>query len=473
MGLSLWGDPRIQDDTLAVIAPRAILAYGLQLCVVRKRCKFLFRESHLNAMKVKVEEVSSIEKRLAIEVDTALIESELGQAYAALSRQVKIPGFRPGKVPRRILEQKFKGDVERDVIQRLQLKATAEAVQSHKVPMLGEPQFIPGAFVSTAPYSFVARVEVKPDVNAQDWKGIVLKKQDSSVDEKAIDEQLAKMQASRTELSAVEGRDVVNEDDVAVIDFDATLDGQPFQGSVGRSVSVEVNAGELVDAHLPALKGAKVGVETSFEYTFPSTYRAEELQGKTAQFKATVKEIKSKSVPALDDAFAKSLGMDSISTLRARVQADLTKSEKNKQNNEEREAVFNALIAKNSFECPNALIEHGIDMMLEAALGSMYQSGIDPRTLSMDWGSLRNELRPRAEREARGQLILESVAKQQKIEVSDAQLEQELPIIAAEVQAPLTQIQQRFADPRSRETLRYRVIEDKAMELVKSHAKYE
>ncbi len=424
-------------------------------------------------MKVKVEDVSSIEKRLSIEVESSFVEVELGQAYAALSRQVKVPGFRPGKVPRRILEQRYRGEVEKDVVQRVQLKATIEAVQSNKVAMLGEPQFIGGALLSNVPYAFVARVEVKPDIEAKDWKGIVLKRAVSSVDDKAIDAQIERMLNSRTELKTIEGRDTVNTGDVAIIDFESGTDGQKFAGSDGKDVTVEVRAGELVEGLMPQLDGAKVGAVVKFDYVFPTSYTDEAMRGKTAQFEATVKEIKAKVAPALDDAFAKTLGFDSLAALRERVQNDLIGSEKNKAENDERQAVFEALIAKNQFECPNTLIEHGVNMLLEAAFGSMFQSGIDPRTLSLDWNSLRQELRPRAEREARGQLVLEGVARQEKLEVDDTELQKQLPTIAAELRVPLTQVQQRFADARQRESLRYRVLEDKAMELVKSHAKYE
>jgi trigger factor len=260
---------------------------------------------------------------------------------------------------------------------------------------------------------------------------------------------------------------------VALIDFVGTVKGEKFDGGDGKDVSVDVSQGELIEGNMPQLDGVKVGERKQFDYAFPTDYRDEALRGVTATFNATVKSLKTKLAPAVDDAFAKSLGFEDLASLKARVRNDLTKSEKNRIENEERQAIFEGLIAKNPFECPNALIEHGVNMLLEAAFGSMMQSGVDPRTLSLDWNSLRQEVRPRAEREARGQLVLEGVARQEKLEVSDDELRSQIPTIAEELRVPVSNIEQRFADASKRESLRYRVLEDKAMALVKSHVKYE
>jgi len=377
-------------------------------------------------MKVQVEDVSSIEKRLSIEVEPALVEKELTAAYTNLARQVKVPGFRPGKIPRRILEQKFRSEVEADVVKRVQLLGFIDALKETNVAAVGDPSFSGGKIEAQKPFSYSARVEVKPVVTAKDYKGLALPKPDVTVPEDRVTEQLARMQSQRTEVADVQGRDVVQKGDLAVIDFDATKNGAAFPGNTGRDVTVEVADGQLIEGNLPELQGAKVGEKKELDYTFPADYRVDEVKGQTARFVVTVKSIKEKKVPALDDAFAKTLGEESLDTLKARMRKDLEKAAKNRAEVDERDALFKALYEKNPIDVPQAMVNRGVDFMLENALGGLMRSGMDPNMLQLDWGKLREELRPKAMLEVRGQLLLEAIAKEEKLEVSEAEIDERM-----------------------------------------------
>lgn len=424
-------------------------------------------------MKVQVENVSSTEKRLSIEVEPAMVEKELTLAYQALSHEVKLPGFRSGKIPRRILEQKYKSDVEADVVRRVQMKAFIDAVKQEKVPVIGDPHMSGGAIVKDQPFAFTARVEVKPDVSAKDYRGLGLKKLAAEVTDAQVQEQLLRLTQSRATVEAITSRDVAQKGDFAVIDFDATKDGAPFPGNTGRGVTVEVAPGELVEGNLPQLEGAKVGEPKVIDYSFPADYRVEEVKGQTARFTVTVKELKEKKAPALDDAFAKTLGVESLVELTTRVRADLERAAKNRVAVDERDEVFKKLIEKNAIDIPTALVERGIDIMLDAAFGNMTRSGVDPRMLNLDWNKLRDELRPRSEVEVRGQLLLEAITKQEQITVTPDDLERKLETMAKETGAPIATVKAQYKSVDAQEALRHRVLEDKAFELVKSHAKYE
>ncbi|MEW5741765.1 MAG: trigger factor [Myxococcota bacterium] len=424
-------------------------------------------------MKVQVENVSSIEKRLSIEVDPSFVEKELAQAYAQLSHQVKLPGFRPGKVPRRILEQKFKNEVEADVIKRVQLRAYIDAVKEHNVPAVGDPHLSGGKLEAQKPFTFTARVEVKPHLTPKDYKGLTLKKISSEVPEEKVEEQLTRLRESRATVEKLEGRDVAQSGDLAVIDFDATQGGQPFPGNQGRDVTVEIAPGELIQGNLPQLEGMKVGDKKSFDYAFPADYRVEEVKGKTARFEVTLKELRGKKVPAADDAFAKDVGQESLAALKARIRGDLERAAKRTAAADERTDVFQKLIEKNDFEVPQALVERGIDIMLDGAFGQMQRQGFDLRNLNLDWGKLRDELRPRSLVEVRGQLLLEAITTEEKLDVTDADLDAELELISQETGMPVAAVKAQFKSPQQKDTLKGRVLERKAIELIKSHAKYE
>jgi len=424
-------------------------------------------------MKVQVEDVSPIEKRLQIEVEPSFVEKELSQAYAQLSRQVKLPGFRPGKVPRRILERKFKSEVEADVIRRVQLRAFIDAVKQHNLPAVGEPHLSGGTIEASKPFAFTARVEVKPEITPKDYKGLTLKKFSTDVSEDKVEEQIERLRQSRITIEKLEGRDVAQRGDLAVIDFDATRGGQPFPGSTGRDITVKVADGEVVDGYLPQLEGVKVGETKTFEYTFPADYRVDAVKGQTATFTVTLKELRGKKVPEADDAFAKDLGHESFEALKARIRQDLERAARRSAAADERADVFQKLIERNDFEVPNALVERGIESMLERAFGQMQRNGFDFRRLNLDWNKLREELRPKSLTEVRGRLLLEAIATAEKLEVTDADLDAECEIISAETGVPLPAVKAQFKSEEGREALKSRALERKALEFVKSHAKFE
>ncbi len=424
-------------------------------------------------MKVQVETVSPIEKRLSIEVEPAYIEKELTQAYATLARQVKMPGFRPGKVPRRILEQHYRNEVEADVLKRVQVLAFVDAVREQNVPAVGDPHFTGGKIEAQKAYAYTARVEVKPEFEAKDYKGLTLKKFDTAVADEKVTEQLERIRQSRMSLTEVTDRTAVQKNDMVTVDFDATIDGNTFPGNTGRDVTIEVIDGQLIDGNLPQLEGAVLGEKKEFDYPFPADYRVEEVKGKTARFVVTVKTIKTKVVPPLDDAFAQTMGFATVDEFTARIRRDLQRAKARETENDEREDLFKKLAEKNAIEVPNSLVQRGIDVMLDNALGSMQRSGMDLRSLNLDWAKLREDLRPKSEAEMRGQLILEAVARAEKLEVTDDDVEQKLVSMAEEAGAPLASVKKQFVEAEAKSNLRARLMEDKAIALIKQHAQFE
>lgn len=423
-------------------------------------------------MKVQVEDVSSIEKRLSIEVEPALVDKELTAAYANLSKQVKLPGFRPGKVPRRILEQRFGGEVEADVVRRVQLLGFIDALKQVEVAAVGDPSFSSAAKLEPQkPYAYTARVEVKPAVTAQDYKGLELAAPDATVDEAKVNEQLERLQGQRTQVIDVTDRDVVKQGDLVTIDFDATKDGQAFPGNTGRDVTVEVAPGSLLEGNVPELEGAKKGEQKAWDFTFPEDYRVDEVKGAAAHFVATVKAIKERKVPALDDALAKELGDETLDALKKRVRADLERAAKNRAEADAREAVFKALEEKNRIDVPQAMVNRAIDFMLENALGGLMRSGMDPNMLQLDWSKLRDELRPKATLEVRGQLLLEAIAKAENIEATDADVEARMEQLAKENDVGLPILQKQYRTPEAKDGLKHRVKEEKTIAFLRDHAK--
>ena len=423
-------------------------------------------------MKVQVEELSPIEKKLSIEVDSTRVADELTRAYTSIGKQVKLPGFRQGKVPRRILEQRFREQVEDDVIQRVVQSAYVEAITQHNVEPVSQPQVTNSGLKPGSPFSFEARVEVKPKIEAKDYKELPLKKTDTAVTDAQVNEQIEKMRESHSTLEPVEGRDVAQAGDFATVDYEATIDGQPFTGSKAEGVTAEITPGELVDSNIAALEGVKVGDTKELDYAFPPDYRVEEVKGKTAHFKLQLKGIKAKKVPELNDELAKELGAPTVDELRAKIRSNLEATQKSKAAQEDREALIKALVERNPFEVPKAMVERAIDSMLEGALRQMQRSGLDVRNLGLDFMRLRDEMRERAVQEVKGTLIFEAIAQKEGIQATDADMDKKIEELATESGQPVANIRKYFKSQDDRLGLSLRLREEKTIEFLKAQAKY-
>ncbi len=425
-------------------------------------------------MKVQVEELSPIERKLSIEVESAQVVKELERAYGTLSRQVKIPGFRPGKVPRRILEQRYKEQVEDDVVQQLVQKAYVDAIREHKVEAVSAPQITnPSGIKPEAPFSFEARVEVRPKVEPKDYEGLALTPQETTVGDDKVDARIEDMRQRMGNLVPVEGRDVAQAGDYAVVDFEGTVEGKTFPGSSAQDTHVEVVDGELTEGNVKALEGAKVGETKEISYTFPADYTVEEVRGKAATFKFTVKGLKHQVTPEVNDDLAKELGAgDTVADLKAKVRGQLEKSQKAQAEQKAREEVLEKLVEKNPFDVPRAMVDRAVDAMLRGALRSITQQGIDPRYLQLDFDKLREEMRPKAELEVRGTLLLEAIADKHDIKATDEDVEKKLQELAGESGLDIAQVRQQLRDPEAKEALAMRLREEKTVEFLKAHAKY-
>ncbi len=335
---------------------------------------------------------------------------------------------------------------------------------------VGDPSFSGGALTPSQPFAFSARVEVKPKIEVKDYKGLELPKVDATVSDEKLNEQLEKFRAQRTELIDVTGR-AAKKGEYAVIDFDATIDGQPFAGNTGRDVTVEISDGLLIEGNLPDLEGASAGEKKTIDFAFPADYRLEEVQGKTAKFEVTVKSVKERKVPELDDALAKTFGEESLESLKARVRADMERAAKARAEVDERDGVFKLLGEKNPVELPQAMVNRGIDFMLENALSSLARSGMDPRTLQLDWSKLREELRPKATVEVRGQLLIEAIAQAENITATDEEADAKLQQLADAAGQPLALVKKQYSSPDARDGLKSRAREDKVFAFLKQHAK--
>jgi trigger factor len=421
-------------------------------------------------MKITVENVSPVERKLAIEVPPERVAKELDKAYVSVGRRAKLPGFRSGHIPRAVLERNFKHEVERDVAERLVNLTFVEAAREKGIEPVATPNVsLEAPLVPGTEFKFTARVEVRPAITPKDYRGLAVTRTAAVVTEASVDAELEKLRDRFGSLEPLEGRDVAEEGDWAVIDHDGAIDGMPFEGSKAEGVSVRAAQGKIEEGNIAQLVGKKVGETIEFDEPFAADHRNEQLRGKIAHMKVTLRGLRVRQLPRLDDDFARQVGVEGLETLEAlkgRIRADLEKREKRKTDADFKDALIKAALARNDFEVPPSMVERTIDNMLESTVERFSRMGLDVAQLDLDVARLRGDLREQALLQVRGSLLLEAVAAAEKLEVGAEDLQAELARLAEENGVPLAKIQQQMRSAEARAALHSRVREDKALSLL-------
>ena len=428
-------------------------------------------------MKIQVENLSPVEKKVTVEIDPDRVASELSRAYQSLGRRVKLKGFRPGKAPRHVLERNFREEVEAEVLESLVQDTFAQAVREQSIDAVAPPrvQVGEGGLAGGRPLAYTARVEVKPRLEPRDYRGLQAPRRTAEVTDQMVADELTRLQQSMAQLVPVEGRFEAQPGDFALVDHQGTIGGQPFPGGKAEGVAVQVGEGELWDGFMGALAGRKLGETVEVDQAFPADHRVAELRGKVAHLAVTLKALKARQVPALDDELAKDLGVEGVATLedlRRRIRRDLEKREARRVDAETRDALIRAALQKNDFEVPPALVERAIDSMLEGTAERFARQGVDIRRLDLDVARLRADLRENALLQVKGALLLEAIADAEKIEVGDADVQAEAARIAEEMGVPVAKVQGQIRGGDSLQALKSKIRADKAMDFLTSQATF-
>ncbi len=421
-------------------------------------------------MKISVESVSPVERKLTIEVPPERVAKELDKAYVGVGRRAKLPGFRPGHIPRAVLERNFKPEVERDVAERLVNLTFVEAAQEKGIEPVATPDVsLEGPLVPGAPFKFTAKVEVRPAIAPRDYRGLAVTRTMPVVTDEAVAAELEKLRDRFGSLEPLQGREVAAEGDWAMIDHEGTIDGKSFEGSTAQGVSVRAAAGKIEEGNIAALVGKKVGESVEFDEPFAADHRNEELRGKIAHMKVTLRGLQQRTLPPLDDEFAKLVGVEGLETLEAlkgRIRGDLERREKRKADGDFKDALIKAALAKNDFEVPPSMVERTIDNMLESTVERFARMGLDVAKLDLDVARLRADLREQALLQVRGSLLLDAVASAEKLEVQPDDVQAELARLADEAGVSLAKVQQQMRSAEARSALHTRVREEKALSLL-------
>ncbi len=422
-----------------------------------------------------IKETSTVERELAIIVPGDAVAKELDRAYKDLSHKVRLKGFRPGKVPRYVLEQYYKQETEAQVLEKVVNQSFREAIKAHSVLPVNNPNIqAPRELIPGMDFAYSAKVEVKPVIDIKTWKGLKLDKTTYTVADTDVDIELQRLRESQAKVAPVEGRDVIQQGDLVETNWSGTVDGEPVKGLSGVVYVIEIGGGSFPYKEAEqALVGKKLGEDLSVDVKLPADFRTESLREKTATFKMRPLTIKEKTLPALDDEFAKDVSetVETLDELKANIKGELEKVADNRSKAEVRDAVITALVDGNPFEVPQSMIERQSETLVVDRLQRLPQQQAE-----MIWQSqgarLKEDARPQATRTVRISLLLEKLVEQESIKVTEAELEDHLEKMAKEIGTPLKTVKQVFAKDNRLEELEFQLATTKALDAVIAAASF-
>jgi trigger factor len=430
------------------------------------------------AVKTKTTELPDSRVRVEVEVPTEALEQELKTAASQLGREMRVPGFRSGKVPPEVVLRQVGREAVLDEAVRRGLPGWyEEALADAGIQTVGDPQVdLSDLPEKGAPLAFTIEVGVVPPAQLGEYRGIEVGRRKPKVDDEEVQAELERLRESLASLETVERE--AGEGDFVVMDYVGSLDGTPFEGGEGRGQVVELGSGRLIPGFEEQLAGASAGDERTVELTFPDDYPAEHLAGKDASFAVEVKEVKEKRLPELDDDFAvEAGGYDSLDELRAEIESRIGQAEERAIEGEFREAAVDAVVDQAKIEVPHELVHSKAHEMWHRTARRLAAQGINPEQYLQMAGKTEEELVVESESDAETALkreaVLAAIVAAEGIEVTDEEIEQALRA-SAPPDASDKQLKRALKRARSQgadEALREDIAMRKAVDLVVENAK--
>ncbi|MRG88364.1 trigger factor [Salinibacillus xinjiangensis] len=399
-------------------------------------------------MSVKWEKQEGNEGVLTVEVDAEEFNSALDKAFKKVVKDVQIPGFRKGRIPRPIFEKRFGVEsLYQDALDIILPDAYMNAVNEAGIEPVDQPEVDVEQIEKGQNLIFTAKVTVKPEVKLGDYKGLEVEEVNTEVTDEDVENELKQMQERHAEL-VVKEEGKIEEGDTVVFDFEGFMDGEAFEGGSAENHSLEIGSGQFIPGFEEQLVGKEAGEESEVEVTFPEDYHAEELAGKPATFKIKIHEIKAKELPELDDEFAKDADdeVESIDELKEKTKKRLQEQKEQDAENQKRETLVQKASENAEVDIPDAMVETELDRMLQEFEQQLQMQGM---TLDMyqqfsgqDKDALREQMKEDAGKRVKTNLTLEAIANEENLEATEEDVDEDIQKMAEMYQMESTQIKQ-------------------------------
>ncbi|MBM7096549.1 trigger factor [Bacillus sp. H-16] len=428
-------------------------------------------------MTAKFEKLEGNSGVLTIEVDKERVNTALDEAFKKVVKKVNVPGFRKGKVPRSMFEQRFGVEaLYQDALDILLPQAYGEAVEETGIEPVDRPEIDIENMEKGENLVFKATVTVKPEVKLGDYKGLEVEEESAEVTDEDVDSEIKQLQEKNADLVAIEDGEV-QEGDTVVMDFEGFVDGEAFEGGKAENYSLEIGSGQFIPGFEDQLTGTKTGEEKEVNVEFPEDYHSEELAGKPAVFKVTLHDIKRKELPELDDEFAKDVDeeVDSLDDLKGKLKENLQKSREQEADLKKKDSLVERATENAEIDVPKAMVETETDRMLQEFGQRLQGQGM---TLDMyyqfsgtDEEGMKAQFMDDAEKRVRMNLTLEAIAEAENVEASDEDVEAELDKMAETYQRSKDELKQILQMQGGLDTLKADLKIRKAIDLLVEESK--
>ena len=412
--------------------------------------------------------------KLVIEASAEEFEAGLNAAYNKNKNKISVPGFRKGKAPRKMIEQLYGSQIFfEDAANEIIPDAYADAAKESGLDIVSQPKVSIEQLEAGKPFIFAAEVAVRPEVELGEYKGVEVTKADAEVTDADVEEELKKVQDQNSRTVSVEDR-AVKDGDMTVSDFEGFIDGEAFEGGKGENYPLTIGSHSFIDTFEEQMIGMNIGEEKELNVTFPEDYHAENLKGKPATFKVTVKEIKEKQLPELDDDFAQDVSdFDTLAEYKDDLKKKIAERKESEAKAKKESEAIEKVVEAAKMDIPQAMIDTQVNRMLEDFAMRLQQQGLSVEQYfqytGMTADKIMEEMKPEAVKRIKNSLVLEAVAKAENIEVSEEEFEAELQKMADMYKMEIEKIKEFMQDAEAKQ-MKDDIAIQKAVELIVSSA---
>jgi trigger factor len=408
-------------------------------------------------------------RELVLDVPAEDVSKSFRRVTREYQKYAKIPGFRPGKVPEPVVKRKFATEIRKEVIDSLLPERFNQAVRDLGVAPVGQPQVTELTVEDGSPLHVRAVFEFIPAFSIEGYQNVTVPKPRVEITEEEFQQELMNLRDSRATIEPVEEDRPLVDGDWAQISYKGTIEGEPeAEPILGEDSLVEIGGRDTVEAFTTALRGAKAGQTLNVSAAYPAEYPEKKLAGKTVDYTIDVKGIKKRNLPALDDEFAKEVGGgESVADLENRVRETLANRKRRSVEGETKDRLFAALMERFPFPVPESLVQEQIDARLERGLRALAAQGMDTEQMrKLDFGRLRTAQRDSAVAEVKSSLLLARIAQEEKLDVSDDEVDREIHLAALQTREPVDTLKGRLTQDGGLARIREQLKREKTAQLL-------
>lgn len=423
-------------------------------------------------MKSNVEKVSNLSRKLNIEVPATVVQSAFQKIFTGIQKEVTIKGFRKGKAPLATVRSMYGDRVKQDVVQDLIQKHYSEALKEHKLDPISYPEFEFADPSENKDFSFSANFDVRPEINLKKYEGLEVEKEKFEFDSKKVDQVLENIRASRATLESITDNRAAIASDVAVIDFEGFMGGSPLENGSGTDHNLELGAKQFIDGFEDGIVGMKKGETKTLSLKFPDPYHSAELAGKPVEFKVTLKDIKVKVLPELNDEFIKTLGGPAdLATLKKTIQEDLEQNDKKKIEDGFKNRLLKSLVKENPVEVPPSLLKEQKNSLVEDFKKRMTDQGMGPADFASYVEKWDGDFEKTAAEMIQSSFLVDAIAKKHELFAKKEDLDAKFAEYAQQTGLEESRIREFYGRPEQASRLTYMITEEKVIELLNKTVK--